>query len=152
MPATLTAAGDESADAARPVRSHLGVRARLLLAFFGISAFAVLAAAAGIYAFRVVGDRLDIVETRVPPTLTSLELSRSAERIIAAAPALLAATDRKRRDEIKSELEAEVDRLKGKLLDLKRDQTEVLPLLRLEPIISSLTVSLVALDDLVARR
>ena len=131
---------------------NFGVRARLLLAFFGISAFAVLAAAAGIYAFRVVGDRLDIVETRVPPTLTSFELSRSAERIIAAAPALLAATDRKRRDEIKSELEAEVDRLNGKLLDLKRDQTEVLPLLRLEPIISSLTVSLVALDDLVARR
>ena len=32
------------------------------------------------------------------------------------------------------------------------DQTEVLPLLRLEPIVSSLTVSLVALDDLVARR
>ena len=33
-----------------------------------------------------------MVDARVPPTLTSLELSRSAERIIAAAPALLAAT------------------------------------------------------------
>lgn len=130
----------------------LGVRARLLLAFFGISAFAVLAAAAGIYAFRQVGERLDVVDTRVPSTLNSLELSRSADRIIAAAPALLAATDRKRRDEVKAELEAEVARLNAKLLDLKRDQTDLLPLLRIEPIVSSLTVNLAALEDLVARR
>ena len=34
---------------------HSGVRARLLLAFFGISGFAILAAAAGIFAFRQVG-------------------------------------------------------------------------------------------------
>ena len=74
----------------------------------GKYAFAVLAAAVGIYAFREVGDQLDLVDARVPPTLTSLELSRSAERIIAAAPALLAATDRGRRDEIKAGLEAEV--------------------------------------------
>ena len=40
------------------VREGLGVRARLLLALFGISGFAVLAAAAGIYAFREVGERL----------------------------------------------------------------------------------------------
>jgi signal transduction histidine kinase len=130
----------------------LGVRARLLLAFFGISAFAVLAAAAGIYAFREVGERLEIVDARVPPTLTSLELSRSADRIIAAAPALLAATDRKHRDEIRAELEAEVARLNGKLLDLKRDRPEVLPLLRIEPIVASLTANLAALEELVARR
>src|SRR5262245_63217354 len=86
---------------------NLGVRARLLLAFFGISAFAVLAAAAGIYAFREVGNRLELVDMRVPPTLTSLALSRSAERIIAAAPALLAATDRNRREEVKTELASE---------------------------------------------
>ena len=48
-----------------------GVRARLLLAFFGISAFAVLAAGAGIYAFRLVGQRIVLVDARVPPTLTS---------------------------------------------------------------------------------
>src|SRR5215212_10726713 len=107
-----------------PVRSvppwDLGVRARLLLAFFGITAFAVLAAAVGIYAFRQVGERLDVVNTRVPPALASLELSRSAERIIAAAPALLAAADRKRRDEIRAEFEAEVTQLNSKLIDLKR--------------------------------
>src|SRR5687767_5576734 len=83
-------AGTDSAQVANAGPWKLGVRARLLLAFFGISAFAALAAAAGIYAVREVGERLDMVDTRVPPALTSLELSRSAERIIGTAPALLA--------------------------------------------------------------
>jgi putative methionine-R-sulfoxide reductase with GAF domain len=137
----------------RPVPSwDFGVRARLLLAFFGITAFAVLAAAVGIYAFRQVGERLDVVNTRVPPTITSLELSRSAERIIAAAPALLAATDRKRRDEVKSRLEAEVDILKSKLLVLQQDGTAMLPLGRIEPVVTSFTGNLAALEEVVARR
>ena len=137
----------------RPVPSwDFGVRARLLLAFFGITAFAVLAAAVGIYAFRQVGERLDVVNTRVPPTITSLELSRSAERIIAAAPALLAATDRKRRDAVKSQLEAEVGILKSKLLALQQDGTAVLPLGRIEPVVTSLTGNLAALEEVVARR
>jgi phosphoglycerate-specific signal transduction histidine kinase len=139
-------------DASTPRAWTLGVRARLLLAFFGISAFAVLAAAAGIYAFREVGGRLDLIDTRVPPTLTSLEISRSAERIIAAAPALLAAIDRKRRDEVKAELEAELSRLNDKILNLTRDRTQALPLMTIEPIVAALTVNLAALDDLVACR
>ena len=53
---TVTALETKKADVSTPRRWNLGVRARLLLAFFGISAFAVLAAAAGIYAFRQVGD------------------------------------------------------------------------------------------------
>ncbi len=137
----------------RPVPSwDFGVRARLLLAFFGITAFAVLAAAVGIYAFRQVGERLDVVNTRVPPTITSLELSRSAERIIAAAPALLAANDRKRRDAVKSQLEAEVGILKSKLLALQQDGTAVLPLGRIEPVVTSLTDNLASLEEVVARR
>jgi signal transduction histidine kinase len=124
------------------------VGARLLLAFFGISAFAALAAAVGIYAFREVGARLDMVDARVPPTLTSLELSRSVERIIGAAPALLAATDRRRWEEVKAGLETEVNDLNRKLNDLKRDRMDV----RIEPIVSSLTVNLATLQDLVARR
>jgi adenylate cyclase len=49
-----------------------GVRARLLLAFFGISGFAVLAAVAGIYAFRQVGDRLEMIDARVPQVVSSM--------------------------------------------------------------------------------
>lgn len=129
-----------------------GVRARLLLAFFVIAAFAVLAATAGIYAFHEVGGRLDVVDARMPSALSALELSRSAERIIAAAPALLAATDRTRRDEIKAELASEIKRLNSKLRELKNERAQELPLDEIEPIVSSLTANLASLEDLVARR
>ena len=128
------------------------MRARLLLAFFGITAFAVLAAAAGLYAFHEVGDRLDVVDTRIPPTLSALELSRSAERIIAAAPALLAATDRTQRDQVKGALAAEVEHLEGRLRELKRAGTQALPLDEIEPVVAALTSRLTTLEELVARR
>ena len=49
---------------------RLGVRWRLLLAFLGISAFAVIAAAAAMYSFAEVGKLLGrITEERVPPAL-----------------------------------------------------------------------------------
>jgi signal transduction histidine kinase len=130
----------------------IGLRARLLLAFVVIAGFAVLAAAAGIYAFREVGGRLEIVDARIAPTLSALELSRSAERIIAAAPALLAATDRNRRDEIKAALVAEAEQLNATLADLKRHDSDLAPLLSIEPIVAGLTANIAALEDLVERR
>lgn len=148
----MTTTGSERARTSARRACNLGVRARLLLAFFGIAAFAVLAAAAGLYAFREVGGRLEVVETRVPPTLSALELSRSAERIIAAAPALLAAPDRTRRDKVKAELAAEAARLNGKLLELKNEGPQALPLESIEPLVSLLTASLDELDGVVARR
>ena len=70
------------------------VRWRLLLAFFGISAFAVLAAAASMWALLVLGRVVErTTEERAPAALALLQLSRQAERIAAAAPALLAAPD-----------------------------------------------------------
>ena len=128
------------------------MRARLLLAFVAITGFAIIAAAAGIYAFREVGGRLEIVDARIAPTLSAVELSRSAERIIAAAPALLAATDRNRRDEIKAALVAEAERLNATLAGLQRDDNDPLPLSSIEPIVSSLTASIASLEDLVERR
>lgn len=144
----------ESEDTQNAVRRprNFGVRARLLLAFFGIAGFSILAAAAGIYAFHIVGGRLDIVDTRIVPTLTALELSRSAERIIATAPALLAATDRNRRDEIGTALAAETGRLKAGLAELKGDDAALPPLLRIEPLVFLLTDSLAALEELVEGR
>jgi PAS domain S-box-containing protein len=129
-----------------------GVRARLLLAFLAISGFSVLAAAAAIYAFRQVGTRIEVVDTQVAPALISLEVSRSAERIIAAAPALLAAADTARRDQVASQLRAEVTRLNEKLTDLNRGDGEGQLLATIEQSAAWLAVNLAALEDLVARR
>jgi adenylate cyclase len=64
----------------------LGVRGRLLLAFFGISAFAVLGAGVAFYSFHRIDDALALItQRRVPVALMSQELSRHAERILAAA-------------------------------------------------------------------
>ena len=130
----------------------LGVRARLLFAFLCISGFAMLAATAGIYAIRQVGAQLDRVDARVPLTLASLELSSSAERIIAAAPALLAATERQRREEVRAQLAGEVRRLNDRLRDLEVDGTQGPLLLEIRPFVSSLTDNIVALENAIARR
>jgi len=72
---------------------RLGIRGRLLLAFGAISGLAVLATVAAVYAFLEVGLAVEhITESRVPAALSSLELSRQAERVTATAPAILAAT------------------------------------------------------------
>jgi hypothetical protein len=65
----------------------VSVRGRLLLAFLGISAFAVLAAAASMWAFLELGRVVQrTTEENAPAALASLELSRQAERIAAGAP------------------------------------------------------------------
>ncbi|MDZ7839554.1 MAG: hybrid sensor histidine kinase/response regulator [Gammaproteobacteria bacterium] len=148
----MTATETERSEGMAPPKWRPGVRARLLLAFFGIAAFAVLAAAAGIYAFREVGSRLEVIDARVPPSVSALELSRSAERIIAAAPALLAAVDRTRRDAVNAELAGEVARLNRSLNELNTGATQALPLENIEPVVSRLTASLDSLEDVVARR
>src|SRR5262245_3553300 len=91
---------------------RMGVRGRLLLAFLGISAFALIAAAAAMYSFSRVGGVLNrITAERVPAALDSLELSRQAERIVAAAPKLLAVTSPEAQAEASAEIAGEVARL-----------------------------------------
>jgi phosphoglycerate-specific signal transduction histidine kinase len=91
---------------------RFGVRWRLLLAFFGISAFAVLAAAAAMYAFFEVDQSLGrIVQQRVPAAIGAQDISRQAERIIAAAPSLLAASNPEKLEQQSEEIQSEFDRL-----------------------------------------
>ena len=135
-----------------PKRWTLGVRARLLLAFVGISAFAILAAAAGIYAFRQVGDRLELIDARVPQVVTSMEISRAADRLIASAPALLAATSAKERDEISNRMRPEVDRLAAGLVDIERAGIVGEAAITVQLLVSSLRSSLAELENLVRLR
>ncbi|MGE0759530.1 MAG: ATP-binding protein [Pirellulaceae bacterium] len=129
-------------------RGRIGVGGRLLLAFVLISFFATLAAVAGLVAFREVGDRLGLVDRRVPAALAALELSRSAERIIAAAPALLIASDRQRRDAINSDLRSEGERLDAYLRELRAatSATDV------DVVVGTLSAQLAELDDVAARK
>jgi len=132
---------------------HLGVRGRLLLAFFGISAFAVIAAAAGLYSFGEVGRMLGrITEERVPPALASLELSRQAERIVAAAPALLAVTSNDQLREVSASIAGEVAKLEASLRDLEGSEIHPAMSAAIEPAVDGLQRNLVALDALIASR
>ena len=148
----MTGLDAESTHIAAPERWKLGVRGRLLLAFVGISAFAVLAAAAGIYAFRQVGDRLELIDIRVPQVVTSMEISRAADRLIASAPALLAATTAKDRDEISNRMRPEVDRLTTGLVDIERAGIVGEAAITVQLLVSSLRSNLEELENLVRLR
>jgi signal transduction histidine kinase len=131
---------------------NLGVRARLLLAFFGISAFSVLAAAAGIYAFRQVGHRLELIDARVPQAVSSMEVSRAADRLIASASALLAAKTTKERDEISSRMRPEVDRLIIGLNEVARVGAADGAAITIQLLVGSLRSNLAELESLVGLR
>ncbi len=133
-----------------PVR--LSVRWRLLLAFLGISAFAVLAAAAGTYAFRQMAYVIErITEQRVPSALTALDLSRQAERIVAAAPTLLSARSQAQYQEVSATITAEVDRLEMLLAQIRSDVDPAMGT-AIEPAVERLRRNLTALAGLVAGR
>lgn len=109
---------DETTDRSGRRVPALGLGARLLLAFVGIAFFSVLAAGAGILAFRVVGDRLEGIHASLPPTLAALEVSRSAERLVATAPALLATDDHAAWAAARSSLDAEEQLLRQRIGEL----------------------------------
>jgi signal transduction histidine kinase len=132
---------------------QLGLRGRLLLAFFGISAVFALGAAVAMYSFFEIGKDLDrITQRRIPSALGSLELSRQAERIVAAAPPLLAASSPEERKELWGTVAADVERLKVWLADIKTSESESFSRSGIEPAVERLHANLASLDTLVGRR
>jgi len=131
----------------------LGVRGRLLLAFFGISAFTVIAAATAVYSFLEVGNAVErVIQLRVPSAIASLQLSRQAERIVAAAPALLAVTTTPERERAFGIISAEVDRLESLLRDLEQRGTEPAHVDDGRRGVQQLRANLDSLDALIAER
>ena len=101
--------------------ARLGIRGRLLIAFFGISALAVIGAGAALYSFRAIDDTLALItQRRLPIAVKSQELSRHAERIVAAAPALLTTTSQAEKDEWSRLITSEVNVLNELLAELRR--------------------------------
>src|SRR3954453_18916687 len=98
----------------------VSVRWRFLLAFLGISAFAVLAAAAAMWAFLQLGRVVErTTEQRAPAALASPELSRPAAGLVAAAPALLSAGPETARAEVAAGIRAQLAGLQGLLARLR---------------------------------
>jgi adenylate cyclase len=137
----------------RALLKRLGLRGRLLLAFLGISAFSVIAAMAAMYSFGKVSTVLDQVSRqRMPTALTSLELSREAERIVFAAPALLAVVRSDQYDKVSDQIETEAKHLQELLGELKRGGLATDMLATIESRIDGLIQNVNALDTLVGRR
>jgi len=82
--------------------------------------FAVLAAAAALYSFLEVGKIIDQISGfEAPAAMGSLELSRQAEQMVGAAPALLTVATEEEREQIWAVFSAEGERLDQMMLELK---------------------------------
>ena len=130
--------------------NRLGVRARLLLAFFGISGFAVLAAGAAMYSFMKAGDALGrITQDRVPATIASQQLSRQAERIVAIAPALLAVNTTQQHEQMSQRIAAELSGLHTQLAALSDLDVNPDSLVLIESLVDRLRMNLGTVDTMI---
>ncbi len=132
---------------------RLGVRACLILAFVGISGFAVLATVAAMYSFQRVQTLFDkITEERVPTALAAQELSSRVGRILAETPTLLAASALSERSQIWSRIGAEIDAMDKLLLLLRNRGFPADTLASLNHVLDSLRSNLFSLYTLVGER
>lgn len=133
--------------------SRLGVRACLVLAFVGISGFAVLATLAAMYSFQAVQTLFDkITEERVPTALAAQELSSRVGRILAETPTLLAAVTPSERSQIWSRIGTEIETIDNLLLLLRNKRVMAGTLTPLNHVLDSLRTNLFALNTLVGER
>ena len=124
----------------------------MLLAFLGISGLAVVGAGIAIFSFRDIGEALDrITARRVPAALALQEVSRQAERIVSAAPALLAAATPADHTESSGKIAAEMQEL-ALLLESLENRGAVMALDLIRSTVSRLRMNLQALEGLVADR
>ena len=129
------------------------LRTRLLIAFFGISTFSVLAAGAALYTFVQIGKVLEEIATEhTPATLAALELSREVERIVSAAPALLSAATTEQQHQESVRIAAQVQRVRALLDELKRGGVEPATSNDIESTVAQLGSHLDALYGLVAEK
>jgi hypothetical protein len=135
------------------VSPRLGVASRLLLAFLGISGLAVIGAGVALFSFREIGHVLDrITAKRVPAALALQEVSRQAERIVSAAPALLAAATPADHAESSLKIAAATQELAALLEGLERRGADSVALGSMRSAVGRLQINLESLDKSVADR
>jgi class 3 adenylate cyclase len=141
--------GDAPAPAPAPA-PRSSVRWRLLLAFFGVSSFAVIGGAVAIFAFFKIEDVLErITDHSVPSALASLQLSREAERLVSAAPVLLTSTSQDEHQERASEIRDELARLGDILENLKQYHFDALVIEQIVSAVDWLTLNLISMETTV---
>src|SRR5215469_839481 len=102
------------------IRLPTGLRGRLLLAFAGISSFAVLSAVTAFLAFFVARQALEeMATTRAPLALGATDLLGHSERLVASGPALLSAVNANEVTAVMATMNAELADLHN-LLDQMR--------------------------------
>ena len=135
--------------------ASMGVRGRLLLAFLGISMFALVAAASGLYSLSQVGGALNkITAQRVPEALSWLELSRRVESVVRAAPALLVARTDNARNEVSKEITSQIAQIEPFLqrktsYETEEEKTATDDVVKF---VADVTENLASLDELVKKR
>jgi phosphoglycerate-specific signal transduction histidine kinase len=141
------------ADESKTVAIGHGLRARLLLSFIAISGFALIAAVVGNYAFYAIGQSLQqVTEKSVPPAIAALELAQITERIAAAGPALLAATNSAEFDAVSSVLDQELKKAKLLLSQLPDQRLPVEKLSGIFRVYDSVAANLETLKVVVQNR
>jgi PAS domain S-box-containing protein len=132
---------------------HVGVRGRLLLAFLSISAFAVLAAAAGVYSFLKIGEALGgITRDRVPAAVALLQLAAGSERVVATSPALVAVRSKVEHEAVLARIGNEAERLSELLRELRDSSMQAGALEQLAVLVDGLRRNLETLGGLVSAR
>ena len=130
-----------------------GLRQRLLLSFIAISGFAVVAAVVGNYAFYTIGEALrQVTVVTVPPAIASLEFAQRIERIVAAGPALLAATNNAELARTSTAVDQQVKEAAQLLNDLPDQALTVDKLIEIRAVFNQVAVNLSALKSAAQRR
>jgi class 3 adenylate cyclase len=132
-----------------------GVRGRLMLSYFAICIFALIGAAYGFKSLSEVSRSLDrITEERVPQALSWLEISRQAERVVRAAPALLLVTTEEARAQASAEIAAQDEQLKTLLAEMQSlaPAGDTRSGASVRPLVEQLNANLGGLEDLVKKR
>jgi len=102
------------------VRSVLGIKAKLILAFCAMAGLTISAAAIAWYAFVAVEHSVERITTEsVPAMVVSLRLAEKSTEIAATAPALMASVNQEERISAQTRLEARSKELAVLMRDLK---------------------------------